>query len=107
MAPGEGADKRQPARRGRGKRVGGGELIEQLNEMVAELIKENRKLKRQVERLTARGSEAASSAVERSLRTIQRRVERALAGPAKGRRRKAAGATTRSRKPATRRRPKP
>jgi hypothetical protein len=82
------------------KRVGGGELIQQLNEMVAELIKENRKLKRQVDKLTTRGSAAASSAVERSLRTIQRRVQRALTGPVK-RRRKTAGETAR-RKTATR-----
>jgi uncharacterized coiled-coil protein SlyX len=107
MAPGEGAQTRQPTRRGRSKRAGGGELIQQLNEMVAELIKENRKLKRQVDRLTERGSEAASSAVERSLRTIQRRVQRALATPVKGRRRKAGAAITSRRKPATRRRPKP
>jgi hypothetical protein len=65
--------------------------------MVAELIKENRRLKRQVDKLTTRGSAAASSAVERSLRTIQRRVQRALAVPAK-RRRKTAGATTARRK---------
>jgi hypothetical protein len=103
MAPDESARKREPARRVRSKRVGGGELIRQLNDMVAELIKENRKLKRQVDTLTARGSEAASSAVERSLRTIQRRVQRALAGPVKGRRPKKAGATTR-RKTVTRRR---
>ena len=85
----------------RSKRVGGGELIEQLNDMVAELIKENRKLKRQVDKLTERGSAAASTAVERSLRTIQRRVQKALAGPTKKRRGKTAA--TARRKSATKR----
>ena len=99
MAAGEG----KPVRTRR-KRVGGGELIEQLNDMIAELIKENRKLKRQVDKLTARGSAAASSAVERSLRTIQRRVQRALTGPSK--RRKKAGVSTARRKTVTRRRGK-
>src|ERR1700681_1724286 len=75
------------------KRVGGTELIAQLNSLVAELIKENRKLKREVDKLTARGSAAASTAVERSLRTIQRRVQRALKTPPK--RKRAAPATGR------------
>ena len=80
------------------KALGGAELIEQLNVMIAELIKENRRLKRQVDRLTERGSAAASSAVERSLRTIQRRVQKALTSPAKGKRRKTTGAKTRVKK---------
>src|SRR3977135_736790 len=97
MAPDSGPDRHSPPRRVRGKRVGGGELVQQLNDMVAELIKENRKLKRQVDKLTERGSAAASTAVERSLRTIQRRVQRALAGPTK-KRRAAKGAKTATRK---------
>jgi uncharacterized coiled-coil protein SlyX len=105
MAPDDAGQKRVAARRTRSKRAGGGELIEQLNEMVAELIRENRKLKRQVDKLTERGSAAASTAVERSLRTIQRRVQKALAGPAKRGKRKASGKTVR-RKPATRARRK-
>ena len=80
--------------------MGGAELIQQLNDMVAELIKENRKLKREVDKLTLRGSAAASSAVERSLRTIQRRVQRALKTPAKRKR------VTARRKPAARKRKK-
>ena len=100
MAPDESARKREPARRVRGKRASGGELIQQLNDMVAELIKENRKLKREVDKLTLRGSAAASSAVERSLRTIQRRVQRALKTPAKRKR------VTARRKPAARKRKK-
>ncbi|MDQ6878548.1 MAG: hypothetical protein M3082_12830 [Candidatus Dormibacteraeota bacterium] len=74
--------------------------------MVAELIKENRKLKRLVETLTARGSAAASTAVERSLRTIQRRVQRALAAPVKRGGRKKPGTTKSPRKAVTRRRRK-
>jgi len=104
MAPDEAAPKKAAARRGRSKRVGGGELIEQLNDMVAELIRENRKLKRQVDQLTARGSAAASTAVERSLRTIQRRVQKALAGPDKRRKRKPSATKPARRKPVTRKR---
>jgi len=89
------------------RRLGGNQLIEQLNSMVAELIKENRKLKRQVEKLTARGTKAASTTVERSLRTIQRRVQKALTGTKQRRRRttKPAAATKR-RATTTRRRRK-
>ena len=85
------------ATRGRRKRLGGTELTEQLNHMVAELIKENRKLKRQVVKLTEQGAEKASSTVDRTLRTIQRRVQKALTAPAK-RRRRSPGATATNRK---------
>jgi cell division septum initiation protein DivIVA len=74
----------------RRRRVGGHELVEQLNAVVAQLIKENRKLKRQIEKLTTKGTNAASGTVDRSLRTIQRRVQKALGAPVKRRRRKAA-----------------
>ncbi len=67
---------RPPGSKTKRRRVGGGDLIGQLNAMVAELIKENRNLKGQVEKLTARGTKAASGTVERGLRTIQRRVQR-------------------------------
>jgi hypothetical protein len=76
----------------------------QLNQMVAELIKENRKLKRQVVKLTQRSTESASSAIDRTLRTIQRRVQRALTAPTKRRRRKTAAATTTRKKAVTRKR---
>jgi uncharacterized coiled-coil protein SlyX len=103
VAPEEAGQRKPPVRRVRSKRLDGGALIEQLNEMVAELIRENRKLKRQVDKLTERGSAAASTAVERSLRTIQRRVQKALAAPVKGRKRKASGKKTSiRRKPAAR-----
>lgn len=87
----------------RRRRLAGNELIEQLNEMIAQLISENRKLKRQVDKLTARGSAAASSTVERGLRTIQRRVQKAL-GAAPKRRRRRSTATAGAAKTATRRR---
>jgi hypothetical protein len=70
--------------------------------MVAELIKENRKLKRQVVKLTERGSKVASSAVDRTLRTIQRRVQKALTAPARRRRRKSTIAGTTRKKAVTR-----
>jgi cell division septum initiation protein DivIVA len=87
----------------RRRRIGGHELVEQLNEVVAQLIKENRKLKRQIDKLTARGSSAASGTVDRSLRTIQRRVLKALNAPTKRRRRKSAAAPTKKK---TTRRPR-
>jgi cell division protein FtsB len=73
------------------RRIGGHELVEQLNAVVAQLIKENRKLKRQVEKLTARGTNAASGTVDRSLRAIQKRAQQALGAPVKRRKRKASG----------------
>jgi hypothetical protein len=93
--------------RARRKRLVGSELVTQLNAMIAELIKENRKLKRQVDKMTARGSAAASSTVERGLRTLQRRVQRALTAPAKRRRRKAAPAPAARRRTTTKKRRKP
>ena len=80
----------------RRRRIGGHELVEQLNDVVAQLIKENRKLKRQLEKLSARGTSAASGTVDRSLRTIQRRVQKALGAPAKRRRRKSAATTAKT-----------
>ena len=89
------------------RRLGGSELIEQLNKMVAELIKENRTLKRRVEKMTARGTSAASTTVERSLRTIQRRMQKALGGTKRRKRRAVAASTaTRRRATTTRRRRK-
>ena len=92
----------------RGKRrLGGHELVEQLNAAVAALIKENRKLKRQVEKLSARATSGASGVVDRGLRGIQKRVQKALTTtPARRKRRKGTTAaapmkkTTRRRKAA-------
>jgi len=84
-----------------GRRLGGTELIDQLNVMVAELIKENRKLKRQLEKVAERGTKAASTTVERSLRTIQRRVQKALGAPKRRKRRTTAAATPARRRATT------
>ncbi len=110
----ESAQGQQTARRRRGRppgskttnrrRLVGTDLIQQLNTMVAELIKENRKLKRQVEKLTARGAKAASTTVERSLRTIQRRVQKALTGTKQRRRKATKPATATKRRTTTTRR---
>ncbi|HEY3084376.1 MAG TPA: hypothetical protein VGK28_02870 [Candidatus Dormibacteraeota bacterium] len=74
-----------------------------LNTMVAKLISENRALRRQVAKLSVKGKGTESTTVEKGLRTISRRVERALGGT-KTRRRPAASTNGRRRKPATRRR---
>ncbi len=95
---------RPPGSKTTRRRLGGNQLIEQLNTMIAELIKENRNLKRQVEKLTARGAKAASSTVERSLRTIQRRVQKALSGTRQRRRPTAKPAKTTTRRTRTTRR---
>jgi uncharacterized coiled-coil protein SlyX len=89
----------------RRKRAGGGDLVAHLNAMVAELISENRKLRRQVAKLTERATGPATKTVERGLRTISRRVQRALGGGTKRRKRTAPPATNgRRRKTATTRR---
>jgi hypothetical protein len=92
--------------RARRKKLGGPELTQQLNQMVAELIKENRKLKRQVVKLTERGSKVASTAVEKGLRTLQRRVQKALTGPTKRRRRSTVAAAATRKRTVTKRRRK-
>jgi cell division septum initiation protein DivIVA len=91
----------------RGKRrLGGHELVEQLNAAVAQLIKENRKLRRQVEKLSVRATSGASGVVDRGLRGIQKRVQKALTPTTRRKRRKATAAaaatkkTTRKRKAA-------
>src|SRR6266851_5656931 len=65
---------------GRRRRQGGPELVESLHAMIDQLIKENRKLKRQIVKLASAGTAATGQTVERGLRTIQRRVQRALDG---------------------------
>jgi len=86
-------------RRGRG---GAGDLVGQLNAMVAELIKKNRSLQREVTKLTARASKTpGGKSVERGIRTLSRRVERALAGGTKRRRKPAASGNGRRRKGTT------
>ena len=89
----------------RRKRAGGAELVDNLNAMVSELIKENRKLRRQVDKLSSKGTAAASGTIEKGLRSIQRRVQRAMSsGTSTTRRRRATSTTTRRRTTTTRRR---
>jgi hypothetical protein len=91
-------------RRTRKARGGGADLVGQLNTMVAELIKKNRQLQRQVAKLSERaGASKATKGVERGLRTISRRVQKALGGKT-ARRKKAAPANGRRKKATTARR---
>jgi ribosomal protein S21 len=69
--------------------------------MVAELIKKNRQLTRQVAKLSARAEKGTTGkSVERGIRTLQRRVKKALGGTTT-RRRRAAAPTNGRRKRAT------
>ena len=93
-------------RRTRSARGGGVDLVGQLNTMVAELIKKNRQLQRQVAKLSERaGASKTTKGVERGLRTISRRVQKALGGKTT-RRKKAAPANGRRKKATTARRRK-
>lgn len=113
MAPEE-AQQPAPRRRGRPpgsknkttrRRAAGGDLVGQLNTMVAELIKKNRQLQRQVANLTAKAERTAvGSGVERGLKSISRRVQKALSGSTTARRKKAAPRNGRRRKATARRR---
>ena len=114
--PAEEGQQNAPRRRGRPpgsknkttrrRGAAGGDLVGQLNAMVAELIKKNRQLTRQVATLSQRAEKsAAGKSVERGIRTLQRRVKKALgsapakrrrATPANGRRKR--GTTTRRRR---------
>jgi len=75
--------------------------VDTLNEMVSQLIKENRSLKRQLAKLTAGGATSANGSAERTLRSLQRKVQRAVsAAPAPRRRRTSSTSTsTRTRTP--------
>jgi hypothetical protein len=113
MAPEE-AQQNAPRRRGRPPgsknkathaRAAGGDLVGHLNAMVAELIKKNRQLQRQVASLTAKAEKsAADKSVERGIKTLSRRVQRALGGKATRARKKAAPANGRRKRGTTRRR---
>lgn len=112
MAPEE-AQTNAPRRRGRppgsknrraGRRSSGGDLVGQLNTMVAELIKKNKQLQRQVAKLSEKaGATKASKGVERGIRTLSRRVQKAL-GSKPARRRRTASTNGRRRRTATTRR---
>jgi hypothetical protein len=58
-----------------------------LRESVEQLIKENRSLKRQLAKAKAGGGSSSAPAAERTLRSIQRKVLRAVSGDGAPRRR--------------------
>jgi hypothetical protein len=114
MAPEE-AQQNSPRRRGRPpgsknkttrrRGAGAGDLVGQLNAMVAELIKKNRQLTRQVAKLSARAEKSTTGkSVERGIRTLQRRVKKALGGTTTRRRRAAAPTNGRRKRTTTTRR---
>lgn len=113
MAPEE-AQQNAPRRRGRPPgsknkttraRAGGGDLVGQLNSMVAELIKKNRQLQRQVASLTAKVEKSsAGKTVERGIKTLSRRVQRALGSKSTRARKKAAPTNGRRKRATTRKR---
>src|SRR5438270_4625138 len=98
--PPPGSKTRSPLVRSRG-----GDVLCQLNTMVAELIKKNKQLQRQVAKLSEKaGASKASKGVERGIRTISRRVQKALGGATTRRPRRAAPANGRRRRTTTTRR---
>ena len=102
--PAGGANSARSASTTRRRRIGGAELVETLNEMVSQLIKENRSLKRQLARLTAGGLDAANGATDRTLRALQRKVQRAVSATPASRRRRPPSAAATPRPRTTRRR---
>jgi hypothetical protein len=80
----------------RRRRLTGSDLIESLRESVEQLIKENRTLKRQLAKATAGGGSSSAPGAERTLRSIQRKVLRAVSGDGPPRRRTRATSTTRA-----------
>ncbi len=71
----------------RRRRLRGADLIDSLRESVEQLIKENRSLKRQLAKVTAGGGSSAVTGAERTLRSIQRKVLRAVGSDGTARRR--------------------
>jgi hypothetical protein len=78
----------------RRRRLQGPELVESLNQMVNDLIKENRRLKRLLDKLVVKGGPSDAGSVERSLRSLQRRVQRAVTPAPMSRRRRSATPAT-------------
>lgn len=64
--------------RTRRRNPAGNEPVDRLNSMINTLIAENRKLRKQVEKLSAAATGPAASKVEKGLRSLARRVERAV-----------------------------
>ena len=94
----------------RRRRVAGAELVDTLNEMVGQLITENRKLKRELARLASGAVEAADGTLERTLRSLHRKVRRAVSAASTStsrRRRSSTASATPRRRTTTRRRTTP
>src|SRR5215472_2641992 len=88
----------------RRRRIGGAELVETLDQMVTQLIKENRSLKRQLAKLTAGGTTATNGTADRTLRALQRKVQRAVSAAPTTRRRRSPSTAPTPRPRTTRRR---
>jgi cell division septum initiation protein DivIVA len=102
QADGAAASRRRGARTvSTRRRLAGADLVNTLDEMVTQLINENRSLKRQLAKLEAGGPSVGASA-ERTLRSLQRKVQQAIAPPPTARRRRPQSSSTTSR---TRRQP--
>jgi hypothetical protein len=80
----------------RRRRLSGSDLVESLRESVEQLIKENRSLKRQLAKATAGGGSSSAPGAERTLRSIQRKVLRAVSGDGAPRRRTRTASATRT-----------
>ena len=87
----------------RQRRLRGADLIDSLRESVEQLIKENRSLKRQLAKVTAGGGSSAAPGAERTLRSIQRKVLRAVGSDGTARRRARTTASNGRRRTTTRR----
>jgi ribosomal protein S21 len=94
---GAGGTRRSASSTRRG-RVDGAELIDTLNEMVSQLITENRQLKRQLASLSGRSPESPDGDFERTLRSLHRKVERAVSAAAPRRRRSSSSAPSPARR---------
>jgi pimeloyl-ACP methyl ester carboxylesterase len=92
--PGRAARNREATRRSATRRRAGArqpieEVVAELDRMISALIEENRELRREVDRLS-RQAGGTSGTVERALRSLLRRVSRALEGGTRARRQRSA-----------------
>ena len=78
--------------------------MDTLNDMVGQLIKENRSLKRQLAKLTG-GAPAADGTAEKTLRSLHRKVQRAVSAAPSARRRRVGASQATVRRRAPRQRP--
>ncbi len=83
------------SRRGSRGQADGSSQLHELNLLVTQLIRENRQLRRQVDQLTKKTAGAPPAAFERTVRSLNRKLERELsaATTTTARRRRSTGAT--------------